>query len=197
MKYQFSAEIQAVEGIDGAYVEVPYNLPSYFGMGRMKVLAHFDGYEYKGSIVSSKFEDKTRYILGIKKDIRAAIGKAPGDTVEVDFECTQIAGTAYTYYELYLKKLSAKGKGAAELHEAISWLLGYSETELTGDVLSSIEFITWLEQSPNLNPLASKIKGKICGFDVASIQDETMRKMRLLDKLVDDIAKNKKKVFPD
>ena len=78
--YRFTALLKKVEGIDGAYVECPFDVREEFGKGRVKVSATFDGVPYNGSIVKMGLPC---YILGVRKDIRAKIGKQPGDTVEV------------------------------------------------------------------------------------------------------------------
>ena len=78
--YAFDAVIQKVPDIDGAYVEVPFNVREVFGKGRVKVHAAFDGVEYDGSLVRMGVPG---HILGLRKDIRARIGKHPGDTVHV------------------------------------------------------------------------------------------------------------------
>ena len=80
-QYRFTAVIQKVPGIDGAYVEFPYDVRREFGKGRVKVHAVFDGsVHYDGSLVRMKTPG---HILGMRKDIRAQIGKQPGDTVHV------------------------------------------------------------------------------------------------------------------
>lgn len=78
--YEFDAVIQKVEGIDGAYIEFPYDVKEAFGKGRVKVHASFDGYPYDGSLVKMK---TPCHIIGIRKDIRAAIQKQPGDQIHV------------------------------------------------------------------------------------------------------------------
>lgn len=81
-RYAFDAVIRKVPDIDGAYVEIPLDVKREFGKGRVKVRAWFDGVEYEGSLVRMK---TPFHILGIRKDIRAAIGKQPGDRVHVEF----------------------------------------------------------------------------------------------------------------
>lgn len=78
--YEFDAIIQKVPNIDGAYVEFPFDVRKEFRKGRVKVNAEFDGVPYQGSLVRMK---TASHIIGIRKDIRAAIGKQPGDTVHV------------------------------------------------------------------------------------------------------------------
>lgn len=84
--YEFEAVIEKVPGMDGAYVRFPYDIKAEFGKGRVKVSATFDGEPYNGSIVNMgvKNDDgSVCYIIGLRKDIRAKIGKQPGDTVKV------------------------------------------------------------------------------------------------------------------
>ena len=78
--YEFTAVIRKVPDIDGAYVEIPFSVREEFGKGRVKVHANFDGVGYDGSLVRM---GTPCHILGLRKDIRARIGKQPGDTVAV------------------------------------------------------------------------------------------------------------------
>ncbi len=84
--YEYTAVIQKAPDQDGAYVEFPYDVKSEFGKGRVKVSASFDGEPYDGSIVNmgvKNADGSICYIIGIRKDIRAKIGKQPGDTIRV------------------------------------------------------------------------------------------------------------------
>lgn len=78
--YEFDAELKKVPDIDGAYIEFPYDVKEEFGKGRVKVTATFDGVVYDGSLVRMK---TPCHIIGVRKDIRAQIGKQPGDMVHV------------------------------------------------------------------------------------------------------------------
>ena len=78
--YEFEAEIKKVPDIDGAYIEFPYDVKTEFGKGRVKVFATFDGEPYEGSLVKMK---TPCHIIGIRKEIRAKIGKQPGNVVKV------------------------------------------------------------------------------------------------------------------
>ena len=78
--YEFDAVIHKVPDIDGAYVEFPYDVRTEFGKGRVFIHATFDGEPYDGSLVRM---GTPCHILGIRKDIRAKIGKQPGDTIHV------------------------------------------------------------------------------------------------------------------
>lgn len=78
--YKFNAMIKKVEGIDGAYIEFPYDVKEEFNKGRVKVHATFDDFPYDGSLVKMK---TPCHIIGIRKDIRAKIGKQAGDVIHV------------------------------------------------------------------------------------------------------------------
>lgn len=78
--YYFDAEIKKVPDIDGAYIEIPFDVREEFGKGRVPVHASFDNVEYDGSIVKM---GTPCHILGIRKDIRAKIGKQAGDIISV------------------------------------------------------------------------------------------------------------------
>ena len=78
--YEFEAEIKKVPDIDGAYVEIPFDVKVEFGKGRVPVIATFDGELYDGSLVRM---GTPCHIIGIRKDIRAKIGKQPGDIIKV------------------------------------------------------------------------------------------------------------------
>ena len=84
--YEFDAVIQKVPDQDGAYIPIPFDIKTEFGKGRVKVHATFDGEPYDGSIVNMGVKNPDGsicYIIGIRKDIRAKIGKQPGDTIKI------------------------------------------------------------------------------------------------------------------
>ena len=78
--YEFEAEIKKVPDIDGAYIEIPFDVKAEFGKGRVPVTATFDGEIYEVSLVRMK---TPCHIIGIRKDIREKIGKQPGDKIKV------------------------------------------------------------------------------------------------------------------
>ena len=83
----FDAQILRAPDQDAAYVIFPFDLRARFGCGRMKVHAAFDGVPYDGSIVNMGIRDEAGricYVLGVRRDIRAAIGKRAGDVVHVE-----------------------------------------------------------------------------------------------------------------
>lgn len=84
--YEYEALIYRADKAGGAYVIFPYDIRAEFGKGRVKVHATFDGEPYDGSIVNMGVRNQDGsicYILGIRKEIRAKIGKQPGDRVRV------------------------------------------------------------------------------------------------------------------
>jgi len=78
--YEFEAEIIKVPDINGAYIEIPFDVKDEFGKGRVPVLATFDGEPYEGSLVKMK---TPCHIIGIRKDVREKIGKQLGDMIKV------------------------------------------------------------------------------------------------------------------
>jgi len=88
--YKYDAKIQsATSGKGGAYVPFPYDIRAEFGKGRVKVHATFDGEPYDGSVVNMGLKNSDGsicYVIGIRKDIRAKIGKQPGDTLQVTIQ---------------------------------------------------------------------------------------------------------------
>lgn len=78
--YEFEAEIKKVPDIDGAYIEIPFDVKAEFGKGRVPVSVTFDGEPYEGSLVRMK---TPCHIIGITKEIRSRIGKQAGDIVKV------------------------------------------------------------------------------------------------------------------
>lgn len=94
-------------------------------------------------------------------------------------------------YPMYLKKVEAKGRTRAELDEAIRWLTGYDQAALEAEQAGDADFQAFFDAAPALNPDRDKITGMICGYRVEEIEDPVARKVRQLDKLVDEIAKGR------
>lgn len=95
-------------------------------------------------------------------------------------------------YPLYIKKAEAKGRTKEEVDTIIFWLTGYDQQTLQQQVDKKNDFKTFFAEAPRFNPNSSKITGVICGYRVEEIEDEIIRKMRYLDKLIDELAKGKK-----
>ncbi|NGM61156.1 DUF2200 domain-containing protein [Sphingobacterium sp. SGG-5] len=94
-------------------------------------------------------------------------------------------------YPHYIAKAERKGRTKAEVDEIIFWLTGYNEKDLQEILDNKTDFRTFFEQAPQINPNVSKITGVICGYRVEEIEEELMRQIRYLDKLIDELAKGK------
>lgn len=99
--------------------------------------------------------------------------------------------TFASVYPHYVAKLERKGRTKEELHTVIRWLTGYTEKGLQQVLDTQVDFRTFFEQAPKLNPNMDKITGVICGYRVEDIEDPLMQKIRYLDKLVDELAKGR------
>ena len=94
-------------------------------------------------------------------------------------------------YPHYVKKVERKGRTVSELHEVITWLTGYSIEGLERVREQKITLEEFFEQAPHLNPSRHLITGSICGHRVQDIEDPLMQNIRYMDKLVDELAKDK------
>lgn len=94
-------------------------------------------------------------------------------------------------YPLYIAKAEKKGRTKAEVDQIICWLTGYNEQSLWQQLDNNTDLEHFFGQAPQINPLSSKITGVICGYRVEEIEEEPMRQIRYLDKLIDELAKGK------
>nr|WP_255458492.1 DUF2200 domain-containing protein [Nitrospira sp. KM1] len=94
-------------------------------------------------------------------------------------------------YGLYIAKAEKKGRTKTEVDEIIRWLTGYSQEKVQMQVDKQTDFETFLREAPRLNPARALIKGIVCGVRVEDIEEPTMREIRYLDKLIDELAKGK------
>jgi len=94
-------------------------------------------------------------------------------------------------YPLYVVKAEKKGRTKTEVDDVICWLTGYTQEELEAQLEKQSDFETFFAEAPQLNPSRSLIKGVVCGVRVEDIEEPTMREIRYLDKLVDELAKGK------
>ena len=99
--------------------------------------------------------------------------------------------TFASVYPHYIKKVETKGRTKAELDEIIFWLTGYNQDSLQELIENKTDFEHFFAQAPNFNPNAVKITGVNCGYRVEEIEDEVIRKIRYLDKMIDELAKGK------
>lgn len=94
-------------------------------------------------------------------------------------------------YPLYVQKAERHKRTKEEVDTIICWLTGYTLDQLDQHKISDIDFQTFFNQAPALNPNCFKIKGTVCGVCVEEIQDPLTQKIRFLDKLIDELAKGK------
>ncbi len=94
-------------------------------------------------------------------------------------------------YPLYVKKAESKGRSKDEVDQVLRWLTGYSQDGLKQQIESGNDLETFFALAPAFNPNATLIKGVVCGVRVEDIEHPLMRKIRYLDKLVDELAKGK------
>ncbi len=94
-------------------------------------------------------------------------------------------------YKLYIIKIEKKGRTKAELDQVIEWLTGFNEDRLKEFIENSITFEEFFNEA-KLNPNSSFITGSICGYKVQDIENPLTKKIRYLDKLVDELAKGRK-----
>lgn len=94
-------------------------------------------------------------------------------------------------YPMYVAKAEKKGRTKAEVDAIILWLTGYSLEELEGQLEKQTDFESFFAQAPGMNPSRTLIKGVVCGVRVENVEEPTMREIRYLDKLIDELAKGK------
>jgi len=94
-------------------------------------------------------------------------------------------------YPHYITKAEKKGRTKEEVDLIILWLTGYDETTLAILIKDKMDFETFFNNAPLLNPNVHKITGVICGYRVEDIEHPLMQKIRYLDKLIDELAKGK------
>lgn len=94
-------------------------------------------------------------------------------------------------YPLYIAKAERKGRTKAEVDEIIGWLTGYSQGELLAQLDRQTDLETFFAEAPQLNPARALITGVVCGVRVEDIEDPTMREIRYLDKLIDELARGR------
>jgi hypothetical protein len=94
-------------------------------------------------------------------------------------------------YPYYVEKAEKKGRTKSEVDSIICWLTGYNQRQLERELKKQTDFETFFGKAPKPNPLRSSIKGVICGVRVEEIKEPTMREIRYLDKLIDELAKGK------
>ena len=94
-------------------------------------------------------------------------------------------------YPHYVTKAEKKGRTKAEVDEVIRWLTGYSQKKLDTEISKKTDFETFFAKAPKMNPSRTLIKGVVCGVRVEDVEEPTMREIRYLDKLIDELARGK------
>jgi len=94
-------------------------------------------------------------------------------------------------YPMYVQKAERKHRTKEEVDQIICWLTGYSQAKLQSQIELQSDLETFFAKAPMFNPNASLIKGVVCGVRVEEIEDPLMRKVRYMDKLIDELAKGK------
>jgi hypothetical protein len=94
-------------------------------------------------------------------------------------------------YPHYVAKAEKKGRTKAEVDQIISWLTGYRQKGLEAQLEKKIDFETFFAKAPKPNPSRALITGVVCGVRVEDIEEPTMREIRYLDKLIDELARGK------
>lgn len=94
-------------------------------------------------------------------------------------------------YPMYVQKAERKNRTRDEVDQIICWLTGYDQAGLQQQIEQKTDFETFFAQAPRLHPNSALIKGVVCGVRVEDIEDPLMRKIRYLDKLIDELAKGK------
>ncbi|TPL35572.1 DUF2200 domain-containing protein [Mesorhizobium sp. B2-4-8] len=94
-------------------------------------------------------------------------------------------------YPLLVAKAEKKGRTKADVDEVIRWLTGYSQKALDGQLEKKTTYEDFFAQAPKLNPSRTMITGVVCGVRIETIEEPTMREIRYLDKMVDELAKGK------
>jgi len=112
--------------------------------------------------------------------------------IEVAMTKHRIYTTSFaSVYPHYIAKAEKKGRSKEEVDEIIRWLTGYSQKQFEGCLKNKTDFETFFAEAPSLNPSRELIRGVICGIRVEEIEEPTMREIRYLDKLIDELAKGK------
>lgn len=94
-------------------------------------------------------------------------------------------------YPLYVQKAERKGRTAQEVERIVCWLTGYRPAQLRQQIKQDVDFKTFFAEAPAIHPNVALIKGVVCGVRVEEVADPLMRKIRYLDKLIDELAKGK------
>jgi hypothetical protein len=94
-------------------------------------------------------------------------------------------------YPHYVAKAEKKGRTRDEVNEVIRWLTGYTQAQLEAEIAAGTDFERFFATAPAMNPARERVTGVICGVRVEEVEEPLMREIRILDKLVDELARGK------
>ncbi|MCC7052960.1 MAG: DUF2200 domain-containing protein [Gemmatimonadaceae bacterium] len=94
-------------------------------------------------------------------------------------------------YPAYVNKAERKGRTKAEVDRIICWLTGYDDAGLRDQLERRTDFRAFFEQAPAMHPNSALITGAVCGVRVEAVEDPLMRRIRQLDKLIDELARGR------
>jgi hypothetical protein len=94
-------------------------------------------------------------------------------------------------YPAYIAKAEKKGRTRSEVDQIFRWLTGHSQASLEDELAKQTSFEDFVAHAPAMNPARMLVTGVICGVRVETLEEPTMREIRILDKLVDELAKGK------
>ena len=94
-------------------------------------------------------------------------------------------------YPMYVDKAEKKGRTKQEVDEVICWLTGYTQKQVESHIKKETNFEDFFKEAKNINPKRKLITGVVCGVRIEDIKEKTMREIRYLDKLIDELAKGK------
>ncbi len=94
-------------------------------------------------------------------------------------------------YPAYVKKVQSKGRTTAELDLVLRWLTGHTPAGFKKVLASDQDLQTFFAKAPKLNPHVSLVTGVVCGVRVEDVEDPLMKKIRIMDRLVDELAKGR------
>lgn len=118
--------------------------------------------------------------LGHRAALTAKVAEMARNIFEMDFA---------KVFPCLIAKAERKGRTREEVLLVTSWMTGYSPEQLEELLLSEATYGEFLSGAPVMNPARLGVKGKVCGVQVETIEDPMMRDLRILDKLVDELAK--------
>lgn len=98
--------------------------------------------------------------------------------------------TFASVYPHYVAKVEKKGRTVEELHTVLTWLTSFDVAGIQEQIDRKTTFSEFFAEA-SVHPLASEVKGFICGYRIEELDNELTRQVRVLDKLVDELAKGR------